>query len=155
VRVGLIVCLGSSVSFGMLACVSKVAERKRCNARALVLSLMGWSTLLTLVPSVTFHLTSQLTPKAALAALGFGVASAVGFFAFQKSVEFGNVTVAWLLMNLSAGVPAVASIWLYKERLTTLKLFSFALALLALGFLYRGQMAKEGGEHWGKEMSDW
>lgn len=142
-KMGLLACFLSPISFGLLACVSKVAERRKCDAPALVLSLMGWSTLIMLIRSESLHSGFQIPLKAATGAVGFGIVGAVAYFAFQKSIEIGKVTAGWLAMNLSMGVPAIASIWLYKERLTPLKLIAFALAILAVLLLFWGRMIEE------------
>jgi hypothetical protein len=47
------------------------------------------------------------------------------------------------MMNLSAGVPAVVSIWKYREKLTTLKVAAFALVLVSIFFMFWGQKIEE------------
>jgi drug/metabolite transporter (DMT)-like permease len=140
---GLLFCFVGAVSFGLLACVSKVAERERCNASALVSSLLAWATLLMLVRSLTLHSKSHLPLKAIVIAIVFGICGAVAYFAFQRSIEIGKMTVGWLMMNLSAGVPAVVSIWMYGERVTALKVFAFSLALVAVLLLFLGRIAEQ------------
>jgi drug/metabolite transporter (DMT)-like permease len=81
----------------------------------------------------------QMPAKAVGLAVVLGVCSAVAFFAFQTSIAFGKVTVPWLVMNLSGGVPALVSIWVYRERLTPLKCFAFVIALAALVCLFQGK----------------
>ena len=142
-KTGLTICLLAPLSFGLLGCLSKIAEQKKCNASALVLALMGWSTLIMLIRSASLDSGFQIPFKAGAAAFGFGIVGAVAFFAFQKSIEMGKVTVGWLAMNLSMGVPALASIWLYQERLTLLKSVAFALALFALLLLFWGRMIED------------
>jgi drug/metabolite transporter (DMT)-like permease len=80
----------------------------------------------------------QLPMKVTVAAVAFGICAAVAFLAFQTSISFGKVTVGWLMMNLSAGVPAIVSIWVYGERLTWLKYAAYAIALLAVLGLFQG-----------------
>lgn len=116
-KIGLKFCFLSPISFGTLGCISKVAERKKCNASALVLSLMGWSTLIMLVRSASLHSGFQIPFRAVAVAFGFGIVGAVAFFAFQKSIEIGKVT--------------------------ALKLVAFALALLALLLLFWGRIIEE------------
>ena len=142
-NIGLLICFLGPISFGLLGCISKVAERKKCNSSALVLSLMAWSTLIMLARTGSLHSGFRIPFKAVAASVAFGIVGAVAFFAFQKSIEIGKVTAGWLAMNLSMGVPALASIWLYQERLTLLKLIAFALALLALLLLFWGRMLEE------------
>jgi EamA domain-containing membrane protein RarD len=57
----------------------------------------------------------------------------------------GKVTVGWLMMNLSAGVPVVVSIWMYHEQLTPLKVIAFVLAIVSVFFLFWGQVAEKDG----------
>ncbi len=69
---------------------------------------------------------------------GLDSARFIAYLAFQLSIGIGKVTVGWLFMNLSAGVPALVSIWFYGEKLTPLKSVAFCLALIALFCLFQG-----------------
>jgi drug/metabolite transporter (DMT)-like permease len=146
---GLLFCFAGAISFGLLACVSKVAEREKCDASALVISLTGWAMLLMLIRSFTLRTETHLPLKAVLAAVIFGVCGAVAYFAFQRSIEIGKMTVGWLMMNLSAGVPAIVSIWMYGERVTPLKAVAFLLALVAVLLLFWGRAAEQRKEQRG------
>jgi len=114
-------CLVGAISFGLLGCVSKLAERKRCDASALVVWLFGWAALIMLIRS------RMLTGKAPLPWPVVGLGALLG-----------NVTVGGLVMNLSAGVPALVSMWLYSEKLTVVKSLAFFLALVSLLCLFQG-----------------
>jgi drug/metabolite transporter (DMT)-like permease len=143
--IGILMCILGALSFGLLACVSKIAERKKCNSSGLVVWLFGWASLAMLGRSLTTPNLAHLTIRViALAAL-LGIFAAVAYFAFQISITIGKVTVGWLMMNLSAGIPALASIWLYKEKLTHLKTLAFALAALSLLCLFFGNRAETRG----------
>ena len=137
-RAGLLMCILGAISFGLLACVSKMAERRRCNPSALVLWLFGWAAFIMLVESLMHRGKTHMSWQTALLGVGFGICAAVATLAFQLSIEVGKVTVGWLLMNLSAGVPALVSIWLYHEKLTALRAIAFCLALLSLLCLFQG-----------------
>jgi drug/metabolite transporter (DMT)-like permease len=65
-------------------------------------------------------------------AVAFGICAAVAYLAFQTSIKIGKITIGWLMMNLSTVVPAAASIWVYKEKLTPLKIVAFALGLASV-----------------------
>lgn len=136
---GLLFCFLGALAFGLLACVSKVAERRNCGASALVVSLFGWATLAMLLRTSSQSSGFKVPLKVIPVAVGFGICASVAYFAFQTSIKIGKVTVGWLMMNLSAGVPAVVSIWVYREELTPLKIVAFSLGLISILCLFWGQ----------------
>ena len=140
---GITLCFLGAISFGLSACVSKIASRQQCNAPALVVSAFGWAAGFMLVRSLASGPGYSLPGKAVGVAVGFGVCAAVAIWAFQVAISVGKVTVAWLVMNLSAGVPAMASIWIYRESLTLLRGFAFVLALIALACLFMGKRQED------------
>lgn len=140
---GLLFCFLGAISFGLLASVSKMAERRKCNASALVVSLFVWAMVAMLVRTATLRSGFYLPAKAIGVGVACGICGAVAYFAFQSSIQIGKVTVGWLMMNLSVGVPALFSIWIYKETLSPLKLSAFALAGVSLLFLFWGHRAEE------------
>jgi drug/metabolite transporter (DMT)-like permease len=146
VRAGMLMCILGAISFGLLACVAKLAERRQCNAPALVVWLFGWAALMMLGESLFHTGRTHITWQIIVLGVVFGICAAVATFAFQLSIEVGKVTVGWLFMNLSAGVPALVSIWLYHEKLTPLKSIAFCLALLSLFCLFQGNRLEVGGE---------
>jgi len=137
--VGLLFCFLGALAFGFLACVSKVAEQRNCAASALVVSLFGWATLAMFAQTFSAGSGFRVPLKVVPLAVGFGICAAVAYFAFQTSIKIGKVTVGWLMMNLSSGVPAVVSIWIYRERLTPIKIVAFCLGLISILCLFWGQ----------------
>ncbi len=131
-------CLIGALSFGLLACVSKVAERKNCNPSALVVALFGWAALAMLGRSLISPNLVHVPLSVVALAIVFGICAAVAYIAFQISIAIGKVTVGWLMMNLSAGIPALVSIWLYAEKITLLKSIAFSLAAVSLLCLFLG-----------------
>jgi drug/metabolite transporter (DMT)-like permease len=136
---GIILCFVGAISFGVDACFAKVAERQNCRASALVASLFSWAAVFMLVRTFMLGARFRLPAKAVGVAVVLGICAAVAILAFQTSISFGKVTVAWLVMNLSAGVPALVSIWVYRERVTPLLCTAFAVALVALVCLFQGK----------------
>jgi drug/metabolite transporter (DMT)-like permease len=137
-KLAVLMCLAGALCFGLMACVSKLAERKKCNTSALVVWIFAWATLFMAGQSFRLAGKFQLTWPVVGLAVGLGICAAVGYFAFQSSIALGKVTVAWLMMNLSAGVPALVSIYLYGEKMSLLKSIAFTLALVALLCLFQG-----------------
>jgi drug/metabolite transporter (DMT)-like permease len=138
VKSGLAMCIAGALSFGLLACVSKIAERRKCNPSALVVGLFGWAALIMLLRTLSLAGSVRISWRVVAVAILFGIFAAVATFAFQRSIEIGNVTVGWLIMNLSAGVPTLISIWAYSEKFTILKLIAFCLAVVSLLLLFQG-----------------
>ena len=140
---GLLFCFLGALSFGLLACVSKMAERRNTNASGLVVSAFGWATLIMLIRTASLTSGGRVPTKVIIVAVAFGICAAVAYLAFQTSIGIGKITVAWLMMNLSAGVPAVVSIWKYNEKLTTLKVAALGLVLVSVLCLFWGQKMEE------------
>ena len=139
---GLLFCFLGAVAFGLLACVSKVAEQRGCAASGLVVSVFGWATVVMLLRTAALHSGFQMPAKAGAIAVACGICAAVAYLAFQTSIKMGKVTVGWLMMNLSSGVPAAVSIWIYKERLSPIKIIAFALGLASVLCLFWGQKSE-------------
>jgi drug/metabolite transporter (DMT)-like permease len=135
----IILCFLGALSFGLSACVSKIADRQGCRPSALVVAVFGWAAAFMLVRTLSLSTGFYLPGKATAVAVVFGISAAVAILAFQTSISFGKVSVAWLVMNLSAGLPALVSIWVYREEFTPLKGLSFVIALVALACLFQGK----------------
>ncbi len=137
-RSGTLLCLCGALSFGLLASVSKVAERRKCDTSTLIVWIFGWASLFMFGESLTLPGKIHITWPVIALAIVLGICAAVAYFAFQTSITSGKVTVGWLMMNLSAGVPAIVSIWIYREKLTLLKSIAFVLAFVSLLCLFQG-----------------
>ncbi len=135
---GLLFCILGAVSFGLLGCVSKMAERRQCNSSAVVMWMACWAAIFMLGRTLTQKPIVPLSWPVVWLAVGFGICAILAYLAFQISIGIGKVTVGWLFMNLSAGVPALVSIWFFGEKLTPLKFVAFCLALIALFCLFQG-----------------
>ena len=143
---GILICFLGTLSFGLLGCASKAAERKNCAASALVLMIYVWATLAMLIRSAGLPSPMSLPLKAVAVAVACGICSAVAYYAFQFSIGFGKVSVGWLMMNISSAIPAVVSVFVYHEKLTALKILALGLVLLSLYFIFYGRQAEAQSE---------
>lgn len=107
---GLLLCFLGMVAFGLLGACSKAAERRRCDANALTVTLFAWATLAMLARAVAGGAGWALPAKDAVVS--------VANYAFQSSIRMGKLSTAWLMMNLSAAVPALASVAVYGEHMS-------------------------------------
>lgn len=140
---GLWFCFLATLSFGFLGCVSKFAERRNCRASRLVVCVYLWASLVMLVRSAGLPSPLSLSLKAVLVSVACGFCGAVAYYAFQSSIEIGKVSVGWLLMNVSSAIPAIVSVFLYKERITLLKTAALVLVVIALVLIFKGREAEE------------
>jgi len=140
---GLLFCFLGALSFGLLGTALKAAERRNANASGLVVAAYAWPALVMLIRTLLLKPSGHVPGKVFLIAVIFGSCAAAASWAFQVSIRLGKVTVGWLMMNLSAGVPVVVSIWMYREQLTSLKVIAFVLALVSLFFLFWGQVIEK------------
>ena len=129
-----------ALSFGLLGTVLKVAERRKADAAGLVVSAYAWPALFMLARTLLLKAGGHFPAKVFVIAVIFGACAAVASLAFQVSIRFGKVTVGWLMMNLSSGVPAVVSVCMYHEELTVLKVVALGLVLVSISFLSWGQV---------------
>ena len=140
---GLLFCFLGAISFGLLGSTLKAAERRNANAAGLVIASYAWPALIMLGRSMTLTTAGHIPAKVFVIAVIFGTCAAIASLAFQVSISVGKVTVGWLMMNLSAGVPVIVSIWMYHERLTALKLAAFGLAVVSILLLFWGQVIEK------------
>jgi len=140
---GLLFCFLGALSFGLLGSTLKVAERRNANASGLVIAFYGWAALAMLAKTLLVKSSGHIPGKVFLIAVIFGTCAAIASWAFQVSIRIGKVTVGWLMMNLSAGIPVIVSIWMYHEHLTPLKVVAFVLALVSVLFLFWGQVIEK------------
>ncbi|MGO8792895.1 MAG: hypothetical protein ACLQVL_36655 [Terriglobia bacterium] len=140
---GLLLCFLGAISFGLLGSAMKAAERRGANAAGLVVAAFAWPALIMLIRTLLLKGGGHVPAKVYVIAVIFGICAAVASLAFQMSISLGKVTVGWLMMNLSAGVPVVFSIWMYSERLTPLKVLAFGLVVVSIFFLSYGQVMEK------------
>lgn len=140
---GLLACFLGAISFGILGTAYKAAERRNANAAGLVVALFAWATLVMLAKSLLLKSGGPIPNKVFVLAAILGVFAAVATLAFQLSISIGKVTVGWLMMNLSAFVSAIVSIWKYHEKLTPLKAVAFVLVIASILLLAYGQVLEK------------
>ena len=125
------------LSFSLLGVFHKLADVKQCRPIA-VNALLYTSSLLfvTLFVLVTTQ-RAPTAPGSVLAiALPFGICASVAILAFQAGIRYGNIATSWLAINLSAGIPTVASILIYGEPVRPGKAIALALIPISMFLLW-------------------
>ena len=141
---GQIYMLLALLSFSMLGVLHKVADVKRSRPSAIT-ALLASSSLLFVALFVIFGTpTGPAVPaRVALIALPFGAAASIAILAFQAGVKHGNISTSWLAINLSAGIPTVASILIYDEPVRAGKALALALIPVSMFLLWKDKKALE------------
>ena len=73
-----------------------------------------------------------IPPNALYTALICGTIALCALWAFQEGIKHGKIATSWLIINLSAAIPTVASILVYKEAVNLKKLGILGLIVVAI-----------------------
>lgn len=132
------------LSFSMLGVLHKVADVKHGRPPA-INALLAVSSLVFVLAFVVFGTTAgPAVPRSvALIAIPFGISASVAILAFQAGVKHGNIATSWLAINLSAGIPTVASILIYDEPVGTGKALALALIPVSMFLLWQDKKQQE------------
>ena len=85
----------------------------------------------------------QCASRRLLIALPFGVASVIGVLVFMIGVRFGKISTSWLVISLSAAVPAIGSVVLYHEPVKGKKVAVLVLAIVSVLLLLKDKQDDE------------
>ena len=142
---GQIYMLLGLLSFSMLGVLHKVADVKHSRPAA-INALLASSSLLFVFAFVMFGDAGRAGgPRQRGARWPFRSASSasIAILAFQAGVKHGNIATSWLAINLSAGIPTVASILIYDEPVGTGKALALALIPVSMFLLWKDKKAQE------------
>jgi drug/metabolite transporter (DMT)-like permease len=141
------------LSFATMGIFHKLADRY--NATPLNITVMTMLSALGLSwgrVGITAHGDWSVPWMVVGIALGFGVSASAGFWFFQTGLRYGRIATSWLVINLSAAVPTVLSILVYKEMLTLRRAMAFGLVVVSLLLMWWDRYQDEGKEvHLGQE----
>jgi hypothetical protein len=141
--IGLVYTLLGLLSYSMLGLFHKLADVKGCRPSAITVLLYFFSLIYLLIGSFGALSVPGAPVTAKLLGVPFGMCSAIAILALQTALRFGNISTSWLAINLSAGVPAVASIVLYHEAISLRKTFALVLIAGAMVLLWRDRAIEE------------
>jgi drug/metabolite transporter (DMT)-like permease len=132
------------LSFSALGVFHKMADVKNCRPDAINMMLYAWSTIFT-GTMVAFWTRQPLTPPLQVIsiAIPFGISASIAILALQTGIRYGNIATSWLAINLSAGIPALASIVIYGEQLTVKKGLALSLIVLSMALLWKDKVEAE------------
>jgi EamA domain-containing membrane protein RarD len=135
---------GALLSFSLLGVLHKMADVKKCSPSAITALIYAWSVLFVSVGTLmTTQQVTNVPAQAVWIGIPFGISSAVAILAFQAGIRHGKIATSWLAINLSSGVPTVASILIYSEKVTPMKAFALLLIPVAMLLLWQDKRAGE------------
>lgn len=131
-------------SFGLIGIVAKFADMKQCRPSAVYAAAYGWAVafsalLIIAVRNANFH----TPPTIYFIALPFGVLSALGGIVFMAGIRYGKISTSWLIINLSAAIPAAGSLVFYHEPVSPRKVTVLVLAAVSVFLLWKDKQAEE------------
>lgn len=142
--IGYLYMILSLTCFGFIGIFAKVADSRSCKPSAVYTLAYGWSVLFGILFVAIFSEADFRVPAVVYEiALPFGVASVIGGIVFLAGIRFGKISTSWLIINLSAAIPAVASIVLYHEQVSLRKIAVVALAIISVFLLWKDKKSDE------------
>lgn len=141
---GYLFMIAGLLSFSTLGVFHKIADVKHCRPAAVNALIYTWSLLFALGVVMLFQGRSPAAPVSVVAiAIPFGIFASIAILAFQAGIRHGDIATSWLAINLSSGIPTVASILLYGESLTTRKTIALLLIPVSMALLWMDKRRKE------------
>jgi len=142
--VGFLYMILSLTCFGAIGLLVKFANLRQCRPGAVYAWAYAWCIAFSAGFVMWFRGGQFHVPAAVYAiAVPFGIMNAIGGIVFMAGVRFGKISTSWLIINLSAAIPAVGSVVLYHEPVNAKKLAVIVLAALAVVLLWKDKQDDE------------
>lgn len=123
--------------FSTLGVFHKIADVKRCRPAAVNALIYCFSLLFAIAVTTVVQGRSVAAPlPVAVIAIPFGISASIAILAFQAGIRHGDIATSWLAINLSSGIPTVASILIYGESLTWTKIVALSLIPVSMALLW-------------------
>ena len=126
----------SIAGFSLIAVGAKFADLKRCRPVPLCALTYAWA----MAAASLFALGTGRGPQAPAQVYGiavlFGVSSVIGILALQYGIRYGKISTSWLIINLSAAVPAAGSVLVYHEQVSPRKALALVLVAVSVFLLW-------------------
>jgi drug/metabolite transporter (DMT)-like permease len=143
-NIGYLFMLGGLVAFSMMGVLHKLAEVSDCRPPMINALLFAWSTVficgfVVLSPGIEGHVPLRVATVAAPS----GLSAAIAILTFQSGIKYGRIATSWLIINLSTGLPAAVSIFLYHENVDARKLLALVFMLGSMLLLWKDKKDQE------------
>ncbi|HXR75935.1 MAG TPA: EamA family transporter [Bryobacteraceae bacterium] len=141
---GYLYTIAGLLSFSALGVFHKLADVKGCRPSAINALLYAWSTLFSFLIMMIFQHARPGAPASVISiAIPFGISASIAILALQAGIRHGNISTSWLAINLSSGIPTVASILIYHEAVNARKAVALVLIVLSMVLLWIDRSKQE------------
>jgi drug/metabolite transporter (DMT)-like permease len=140
---GYLYTLLALVGFGALGIFHKLADTLHCRPAPVNALLYGWSLVFAAI-MLAFSSAGWSFPGSVPAlAIPFGISASVAILAFQAGIRHGDIATSWLAINLSSGIPTVASILIYHEPVGLRRAIALFLIPVSMALLWKDKRDAE------------
>ncbi|MCC7156683.1 MAG: EamA family transporter [Bryobacterales bacterium] len=140
---GYLYALLGLLSFGGLGIFHKLADTCKCRPAQVNALLYCWSlafvAIALLVQNRGWHVPSSVP----ILALPFGICASIAILAFQAGIRYGDIATSWLAINLSSGLPTLASILIYHEPVGWRRGLALCLIPVSMTLLWKDKAEAE------------
>jgi drug/metabolite transporter (DMT)-like permease len=144
--IGYLFAVLGMICFGIGGLLQKLADRKGCSALAFTVAMFGFSSIIMGLEVGFLKHAEFIPPKGILCvAIPFGFSAAAAIWVFQYGIHFGKIATSIIVINLSAAVPTVLSVLIYREPIGPKKLFILLLIAVALILLWKDMTEEDVG----------
>ena len=123
-------------AFGILGLLHKQADLSNCRPRQINVLLFAWSALFSACSLLVRGQHLGVPHKVWAIAIPSGISAATAILLFQIGVRYGRIAASWLIVNLSAAVPILFSIFIYGEKVGPKQALALVAMLLSIFLLW-------------------
>ncbi len=145
---GYLYTLLALTSFGALGVFHKLADTFHCRPSSVNALLYAWSLVFAGIALAIRPAAWSAPGSVSGLALPFGVSASIAILAFQAGIRHGDIATSWLAINLSSGVPTLASILIYHEAVGWKRAVALGLIPLSMALLWKDKRDAEAHSPW-------
>jgi len=131
------------VAFSVLGVFHKLADTFRCRPSSVNALLYGWSLVFVAIALAVRRADWAVPFGVSGLAIPFDISASVAILAFQAGIRHGDIATSWLAINLSSGVPTIASIVVYHEPVGWKRAIALCLIPVSMALLWKDKRDAE------------
>lgn len=140
--VGYLFLFASIIAFGLLGIFHKVADHPQCRPKMTAMLLHFWGGILAMLYTIAMDERGLEFPnKVVLIGACTGLVASITLFIFQTALKYGKISTSWLIINLTAAVPVLISMFVFKEKIGSAKGLGVVMVFVAMIMLWLDKKA--------------